>query len=332
MNIGVILPHTKIYGGVKRFLELGNRFVADDHQFTVFCPDSCWPDWFDYRGNTDILQNLGNYNLDAIFFTEIKFLDDVLSSVSRLKIFYHVYRRNYLKHLRKYTEIIVFVNSSNIYRYDRLRHPGRELVKAIGGVQMHEYQINKKSSREINVLTYGRISRKKKGTHLVVKACENLYKKGYPIHLTLFDTPVDEESRLLIENFQCDVPFDFIVNRPFHENISFFRKADIFVSVEKKAGWSNTSAEALAAGLPLVATRSGTMDFLIHKKTGFRVRRNVRSIQQGIKQMIHNPELRQQTAVAGYRKIKCFSWEKLYNTILYEIGKRLNEKIPNEKK
>ena len=39
MNLGVLLPHTKLYGGVKRFLELGNIFVTKGHRFIVFTPD-----------------------------------------------------------------------------------------------------------------------------------------------------------------------------------------------------------------------------------------------------------------------------------------------------
>ena len=36
MHLGVILPHTKLYGGVKRFLELGNIFIELGHTFTVY--------------------------------------------------------------------------------------------------------------------------------------------------------------------------------------------------------------------------------------------------------------------------------------------------------
>ena len=39
MKLGVLLPHTKLYGGVKRFLELGNIFVEKGHDFYVFTPD-----------------------------------------------------------------------------------------------------------------------------------------------------------------------------------------------------------------------------------------------------------------------------------------------------
>jgi glycosyltransferase involved in cell wall biosynthesis len=42
---------------------------------------------------------------------------------------------------------------------------------------------------------------------------------------------------------------------------ALYGAADLFVSAERRAGWSNTSAEAMACGAALVCTRSGTEDF-----------------------------------------------------------------------
>ena len=39
MILGVLLPHTKLYGGVKRFLELGNIFVEHGHRLIVLTKD-----------------------------------------------------------------------------------------------------------------------------------------------------------------------------------------------------------------------------------------------------------------------------------------------------
>jgi glycosyltransferase involved in cell wall biosynthesis len=319
MLIGAILPHTDTYGGVKRFLELGNRFIHNGHEFVILCPEKCWPTWFRFHGNTDTFDNISFYRFDVIFFTEVKLLNVVLQCSSKLKIFYHVYRRNYLKYLKDYPEIMVFVNSTNMYIYDRWLYPTRKIFKAIGGVELHDYQRPELNPIEIKILTYGRLSKRKKGTHLVVKACENLYKKGVNIKLILFDTITDKTSQKLVEDFHCDVPHEFILNRPFHENVEFFREAHMYVSAERKAGWSNTTAEAMAVGLPAVATTSGTRDFLIHKKTGIQVRRNVVSIQRGIHKLIQNPALYQELSKNGYEMIRRFSWENLYNNIYQYI-------------
>lgn len=36
MRIGTILPHTKLYGGVRRFLELGNLFEIECQFYIYF--------------------------------------------------------------------------------------------------------------------------------------------------------------------------------------------------------------------------------------------------------------------------------------------------------
>ncbi len=47
MKIAVILPHIKLFGGVKRYLELGNVFVDMGHQFIIYVPEKAKIDWFE---------------------------------------------------------------------------------------------------------------------------------------------------------------------------------------------------------------------------------------------------------------------------------------------
>jgi glycosyltransferase involved in cell wall biosynthesis len=91
-----------------------------------------------------------------------------------------------------------------------------------------------------------------------------------------------------------------------------YSQADIFVSGERRAGWANTAAEAMACGLPVVCTPSGSRDFAAHNETAlvvpfaypFLLRRQ-------IKRLIEDPELRLRLAEAGYRKIGEFTWDAL---------------------
>lgn len=40
LTMAAILPHTKLFGGVKRFLELGSVFESHGHRFLVFTPEA----------------------------------------------------------------------------------------------------------------------------------------------------------------------------------------------------------------------------------------------------------------------------------------------------
>lgn len=317
LHLAVILPHTLLFGGVKRFLELGNRFIRLGHTFTVFTPNGDKPAWFRYDGNIDTLTNINNYTFDALFITEIKFLNYLVSSTSKLKIFYHVLKSEKLHDVLQHKEIKIFVNSTNLYEYN-LKKYKIDSFKAIGGINSALLQkpVVPKKNQDIVILTYGRLSRKRKGTRFVIKACEKIYKRNKNIKLILFDTPVDKKSENLIKNFHCKLPFEFIVNHPVEKNHELFRKADIFVSAEKNAGWANTCAEAMLYGLSVIATKSGSRDILFDRKTGLVVWRNSYSIKKAINTLIKNPELRFKLATDANRHIVDYSWENLADKIL----------------
>jgi glycosyltransferase involved in cell wall biosynthesis len=187
-----------------------------------------------------------------------------------------VLERPYIRKILKEEGVLVFANSVKLYNYLN-GDTNTKVIKAIGGIDLNKFAFrpkqDKKSAEPFIVMAYGRFYRKKKGTMMVVKACERLYKKGYNIKLHLFDTPVDEESRRKVENFKCKVPFQFFVDYPVKDVAQLYYQADVFVSAERNAGWCNTGAESMACGTPLIATTSGTKDFLFDEETGLVVLR-----------------------------------------------------------
>ena len=321
--MAAILPHTKLFGGVKRFFELARVLRNRGHEFIVFTPEGISPDWYPEPCTVEKVANLNSYALDALFITEEVFLEDLLKSRTRLKIFYHVGPRPKLTRALRHKEILVFVNSSNMFEFDKRKY-GIEAVKALGGVDIPpEGRAQKAAGEPFTVMAYARLSRKGKGTSLVVKACERLYKKGYDIKLLLFDSTVDAIAVERIRKFKCKVPFEFIVDHPVAENNALYKRADVFVAAEKKGGWSNTAAEALAAGVPLIGTSTGTKDFLIQNETGLLVWRHPYFIRKAIEKLLTNPELAHKLAANGRRKIAEFSWEALADVIESYVSSRL---------
>lgn len=315
MKLGVILPSTKLYGGVKRFLELGNIFVEKKHEFTVFTPTAEPPDWFYFKGKTDLIGNLNTTKLDALFLTEIGMVDKLYEANAKHKIFYHVREKDNLKKVLQFPDIEIFANSKGIYEYDKRKYKINAFL-AQGGINTNLYKPKEITpTNEFTIMVYGRLCEKRKGTKIVVKACEKIYKQKKNIRLLLFDTPLHENAKKEIDRFTCKLPFDFILNHPVKQNNELFHKADIFVSAEKRAGWSNTTAEAMAAGIPVAATTSGTKDFLHHNQTGLIVRRNNKSIQKAIRQLMQSVELRKKLAMNARNEIDKYSWQSLADKI-----------------
>lgn len=320
MILGVLLPHTKLYGGVKRFLELGNIFVGKGHRFIVFTPDGKGPSWFDYKGETATFDSIKDMELDALWTTTVKFMPVILSSKARHKIFYHVRKSDNVSRLMKNPEVEVFACSTNVYDYD-LKKYGRMAFKAIGGVTVanyrpkHDYEVRE---RPFVVMAYGHIVERVKGTHYVVSACEKLYAKGYNIKLLLFDTPVDDGAAERIRKFTCKCPFEFVVSHPFNRNWELFHRADCFVSAEnpRYSGWNNTVAEAMACAVPVITTKAGTLDLIRDKVNGIRSARWRFCFARHIKKLYGNETLRRKYGTAGRRDIMEFDWSVVAEKII----------------
>lgn len=315
-EIAVILPHCKLFGGVRRFFELGEIFIREGHTMTIFTPDGVPPTWFPFSGKVEKLSNLPTYSLTLLFTTEPVFLEHMVAANSQLKVFYHVGPGADLKEVLKHPEIFIFSNSSNMFLHDKKKY-GIDTFRAIGGVHIPEYPKNIEEKQDpFIIMCYGRLARRGKGTHIVVKAAEKLYKKGFPVKLLLFDSPLDEKGRLQIQQFKTRVPFEFVLDHPVDDNAALFKRANVFVAVERKGGWSNTAAEAMAAGVPVIASKTGTNDFLIDQVTGLKVIRHWFFLKRALEKMILDVPLQRELAHNGREKIKTFSWEELAKTIL----------------
>jgi glycosyltransferase involved in cell wall biosynthesis len=318
--IGAIVPTTKLFGGVRRFFELGERFIQHGHQMIILSPEGEKPDWFTYRSKVDKIENINQYKFTALFSMQKEVLPLLLAANASLKIFYHVLESEEIKDILKHPEIKIFANSTNILLHDRKKY-GIEAFLQQGGVNLPATIKDVSNDDEVfTIMCFGRFVRKRKGTRFVVRAAERLYRGGYNIKLLLYDTPVDEKSKKLIEEFKARVPFEFVLNHPVADNESLFKRASVFVSAEKKAGWSNASAEALSCGIPLIATLSGTKDFLIHNETGLIIWRNSFSIARALKKLIKGKALRCRLSVNGRKKIESFSWDVLATNILAYIN------------
>ena len=108
------------------------------------------------------------------------------------------------------------------------------------------------------------------------------------------------------------VPHEFHLDLPQNRMAWLFGRADAFVSAEKRAGWANTAAEAMACRLPVVCTPSGSRDFALPGETALVVPlRSPYFIARALRRLIEDRSLADRLAEAGFLKIGEFTWPSL---------------------
>ncbi|HCX98833.1 MAG TPA: hypothetical protein DG754_01725 [Bacteroidales bacterium] len=322
LQIGVLLPHVKLYGGIKRFFELGNQFVDLGHEFTAFTSTGERPTWFNFKGEFKPTSELNTKQLDAVFFTELSLLDEIVNSNAKRKIYYIVNPSVNLSKIKKHKQIEFFANSSNLLQRAKKKF-GIDAFPALGGVNLKNFSIKQIKpivpNEPFTVMAYGRIAEGRKGTMYVVRACERLQEKGYKVKLLLFDTPVTEKIQKAIDEFKTTVPFEFILNHPVDQNVQIYHKADFFVAPEKKTGYANTVVEAMASGIPVIATSSGTKDLLFHNETGLLITRNSYRICEAINKLIFDYNLCLELTAKARKNIEPLDWSLLATRIIENL-------------
>jgi glycosyltransferase involved in cell wall biosynthesis len=71
----------------------------------------------------------------------------------------------------------------------------------------------------------------------------------------------------------------------------------------------------MASGIPVIATKSGTLDMIKNNQTGIVVNRNSKSIYNAVEKLINSPEKRQYLAVNARKHIEQFDWHVLAEKI-----------------
>jgi len=311
LRIGAIVPHLLLFGGVRRYLELGNCFVARGHEFSIYTPEGAPPAWFPFRGEVRRLDSLESHEHDVLMSGSPELLTYLDRGRAKVRVFYLQ-----LEGIEGERRIIcsgkyrIMVNSSGLAKRVKKRYGVTPLEQGRGGVNPDLFHpVERGGGGALRVICYGRTSRPRKGTRFVVQAVRSLRRKGCAVELDLFDTVDSGEPDPRI-GFDPGVPFRFYLNLPQDRMAALYGAADVFVSAEHRAGWSNTAAEAAACGLPVVCTRSGTDDFAVHGLTALVIPGRLPFlIARAVERIYRDRDLGLRLGVAARQRVLDFTWQ-----------------------
>lgn len=370
MRIAAVLPHVEVFGGVRRYIEIGNELTRRGHHFVIFHPQGTEPDWLEFKGETrsfdDLQRRLSDCSgeprieqsekdtkdspkekggetrseeevFDAALCSEYSVLLFFDRLKAKTKFFYFVLK-GHKQEKEVFKKDYIFLGcSEGICRRIEKKY-GVTCHKIAGGINPEIFyptaisqnnknepekshnrdtDLDKKaSSGEFSILSYGRIYKRRKGIKYIIRAVEGLYKKHPNLKLIFFDSLVGEDKRDPRPLIDTRVSHEFHLDLPQVKMTWLYSQANVFVSAEWRAGWSNTTAEAMACRIPVVCTKSGTQDFAVHNQTAlviplplpFLLRRQLR-------RLVEDQNLRNRLAQAGYEKIQDFTWSALVDRL-----------------
>ncbi|HET9252595.1 MAG TPA: glycosyltransferase family 4 protein [Candidatus Eisenbacteria bacterium] len=324
LRIAVLLPHLGVYGGIRRFLELGSVWSRRGHRVALLVP----PDragespWLPFPGEIGALDRLrAAAAWDVVISPDPDLFLGALEPAAPgrpLHVFYAVLERAPRARDAWGRADLVLANSSGM-----LRHLERRGVAAAagvpGGVNTSFFTPPDPDPRLdparpaglVRFLVYGRLSRRRKGSETAVRAIARACRSArVDAHVTLFDSPPKGADTPSLAA-PSGITLRWVLH-PTQESLrDLYREADLFVSAERRAGWCNTAAEAMACGAAVVCTRSGTEDFAMDGETAAVSRWPwAWALARRIRPLLDNPEARTRLSSAGHRAIQEFSWER----------------------
>ena len=320
MRIALFLPHVGVFGGVRRFIELGNAWARAGHSPTLYHPLGDPPAWLAFMGEVRRLEDASRAESDLALCADDMTFETFLSHRAGLRLYYCVIEGD--ERARRCLDdprLRVAANSGELVRALQARSK-RAVLDGIGGIDVSRFHPDPAlRAARTRVLVNGRRSRGKKGTDLILAALRGLTDR-FDFDVVLFDTVGEHNRQDPREGARLPRNARFVLGPTQDELAALYRSADLFVAAERKAGWCNTALEALASGCALVCTPSGTRDFARDGHNALVTRRHPWFLRRAIARLLADPALRARLGAQGPKTAAEWTWDRLAAKLLDQMG------------
>jgi len=322
MKISLFLPHVGVFGGVRRFLELGNAWVASGHDVDLYHPSGESPEWLPFAGQTRPLAAAADASSDLAIGADPHTWPQFRGHRAARHLYYCVIEGDPgLAPAIADREVLLAANSTPLRRWVGARS-GRPVLDGVGGIRLDRFQPapERRAGAPLRVLLNGRRSRAKKGTDLVLAALRGLEGRVPDFEVVLFDALGPQNRQDPRAGARLPARARFVLDPTQEELVALYQSAHLFVAAEKRAGWCNTALEALACGTALVCTPSGTTDFARDGDNAVVVRwRFAWPLRAAIARVLGDADLRARLERAAPRNLERWSWPVLAEKLLRQL-------------
>ncbi|MEK9151118.1 MAG: glycosyltransferase family 4 protein [Patescibacteria group bacterium] len=154
----------------------------------------------------------------------------------------------------------------------------------------------------------------RKGVQYLIEAVSMLVAKSPQIRLKILGDG-DDKERLenMVKVMKLESHVMFLGRIPREETAPYYQEASVFVLPSQNEGMSNALLEALASGLPIIATDTGgSKELVADGENGFIVKmRSAEDIAEKLARLIADPALRQRFGEASRTRAEKMSWKNI---------------------
>jgi glycosyltransferase involved in cell wall biosynthesis len=319
VRIALFLPHVGVFGGVRRFLELGNVWTAAGHEVVLYHPAGGPPAWLAFGGRVEALAEARREPSDLAVCGDPHTLDAFLAHPAGQRLYYVVIEGD-PGAARAASAGARLAANSGALRRSVARSTRRPVLDGIGGIAPGRFRPDpsRRAQSPLRVLVNGRRSRRKKGTDLILAALRGL-RGGPAFEVVLFDSLDTHNRQDPRDGAPLPANARFVLNPTQVELVGLYQSSHVFVAAERKAGWCNTALEALACGCALVCTHSGTRDFARDGENALVTWRHPLFLRGAIRRLLRDAALRDRLAAAGPPSAAPWSWNRLAAKLLAQL-------------
>ena len=109
-----LLSGIGVFGGVRRFVEIGNELVRRGHRYVLYHPDGTTPEWLPFAGEVRRLEALGTATHDVLLCGDPGLVPRFAAAHARLKLYYCVHKNLPERQVAQHPGWVLLANSSNL--------------------------------------------------------------------------------------------------------------------------------------------------------------------------------------------------------------------------
>ena len=206
---------------------------------------------------------------------------------------------------------LTMVNSTDLYNKYKTLSPHLKIVRTTSiSEKDFFYRVDTCISNTINILYTGRMDLAKGLRELVQATCE-LIKEGYEIllHFAAWEEDKNKPIEKILKELAVENGYEekviFHGKRDLGDSLnSLYRMADIYAIPSYHEGFPRSIWEAMANGLPVIASEVGSIPAFAGDSVLMIQPQNVHSLKNAIETLILNSDLRKNLIIKGYKLAK----------------------------